>query len=188
MDIHQLSVTYIKEQDRLLLRINATTGEELRLWFTQRMTRGLVPHLHKVVMALDASDAVLADQSEASKQLLSEFKKDEVLQKADFKTPYKAAAKALPLGAEPLLVTEVRLTPLSEGKLQIAFDEKLADVATPRGFKIAVESQLMHGFMHLLETAVGNAEWPIAMPAGLTGTPNKPGVPVSDAVRPKYLN
>lgn len=188
MDIHQLSVTYIKEQDRLLVRINATTGEELRLWFTQRMTRGLVPHLHKVVMALDASHAVLADQSEASKQLLSEFKKDEVLKKADFKTPYKAAAKALPLGAEPLLVTEVRLTPLSGGKLQIAFDEKLADVTSPRGFKIAVESQLMHGFMHLLETAIGNAEWPIAMPAGLSGSTTSSAVLSSDTVRPKYLN
>lgn len=188
MDIHQLSVTYIKEQDRLLLRINATSGEELRLWFTQRMTRGLVPHLHKVVMALDASDVVLADQSDASKQLLSEFKKDEVLQKADFKTPYKATATALPLGAEPLLVTEVRLTPLSGGKLQIAFDEKLADVTAPRGFKIAVESQLMHGFMHLLETAIGNAEWPIAVPAGLAGAAPSTSALASDTTRPKYLN
>lgn len=188
MDIHQLSVAYIKEQDRLLLRINATTGEELRLWFTQRMTRGLVPHLHKVVMALDASDAALADQSEASKQLLSEFKKDEVLQTADFKTPYKAAAKALPLGAEPLLVTEVRLTPLAGGKLQIAFDEKLADTTTPRGFKIAVESPLMHGFMHLLETAIGNAEWPITVPAGLAGTGGAADVRDDVTARPKYLN
>ncbi len=188
MDIHQLSVIYSKEQDRLLVRISATTGEELRLWLTQRMTRGLVPHLHKVVMALDASDAVLADQSDASKQLFSEFKKDEVLQKADFKTPYKGNSSVLPLGAKPLLVTEVRLTPLAGGKLEIAFDEKLNDGNAARGFKIAVASELMHGFMHLLETAIGVSEWPITMPGGLSGGSASDPLAALDIPKPLFLN
>ena len=34
MKVHQLSVTYLHEQDHLLVRINTSDGEELRLWFT----------------------------------------------------------------------------------------------------------------------------------------------------------
>ena len=36
MNIHQLSVTYLPEQDRILARVNTTAGEEMRLWLTRR--------------------------------------------------------------------------------------------------------------------------------------------------------
>jgi len=32
MNIHQLQATYLVEQDRILIRMNTQSGEELRLW------------------------------------------------------------------------------------------------------------------------------------------------------------
>jgi len=75
MDIHQLSVSYAREHDRILVRINTTAGEELRLWLTQRLLRSLLPHLGKAAADLEASRTALADNSEQSKQLLAELKK-----------------------------------------------------------------------------------------------------------------
>ena len=49
MNIHQLSVNYLQEQDRILLRINTSAGEELRLWLTRRLTLNLWPMLTKIV-------------------------------------------------------------------------------------------------------------------------------------------
>ena len=41
MQIHQMSVTYLPEQDRILMRINTTEGEEMRMWLTRRLMVGL---------------------------------------------------------------------------------------------------------------------------------------------------
>ena len=43
MQIHQLSVSYQAEQDRLLLRVSSTGGEEMRLWLTRRLMLGFWP-------------------------------------------------------------------------------------------------------------------------------------------------
>ena len=49
MQIHQMSVTYLPEQDRILLRINTTEGEETRMWLTRRLMVGLWPLLTKLL-------------------------------------------------------------------------------------------------------------------------------------------
>ena len=45
MNIHQVSVSYVQEQDRLLIRINGKEGGELRAWLTRRLTLALLPVL-----------------------------------------------------------------------------------------------------------------------------------------------
>ena len=49
MQVHQFSVSYVQEQDRILVRINTTAGEELRVWFTRRLMLPLWPNLNKAV-------------------------------------------------------------------------------------------------------------------------------------------
>ncbi|TAG25054.1 MAG: hypothetical protein EAZ37_14255 [Burkholderiales bacterium] len=200
MDIHQLSVNYVQEQDRILVRINTTGSEELRLWFTRRLSLGLQPMLQKIVAdwvataeavkSPSTSPSAMADAQ--TKQLLAEFKREESLQKSDFQTPYKAP-QALPLGPEPLLVTEVTVKPLPSGQLQMAFSEKLPQddgqlSPNPRGFRIALEQKLVHGFVHLLDKALATSQWAggllaATQEASLPGEGNAGG-----GERPKYLN
>ncbi len=195
MNIHQLSVNYINEQDRILARINTTSGEELRLWFTRRLVLGLQPMLGRVVAEHVARQeavnspgiAPMATADEQTKKMLAEFKKEETLQKADFRTPYKEQPAALPLGPEPLLVTEVNLTPLPTGQLQMNFQEKLPGVQNPRGFQMALEPQLIHGFVHLLDQAIGQSGWvPAASPPDATPPAEDPAAGAGE--KPKYLN
>jgi hypothetical protein len=171
MNIHQLSVNYIQEHDRILVRINTTAGQELRVWFTRRLALGLQPMLQNIVAQWVAKQEAVkltavsptAAADVQTQQMLSEFKREEFLQQSDFKTPYKEP-HALPLGPEPLLVTEISVTPLPTGQLQISFNEKLplGDGqlnANPRGFRLALEQKLVHGFVHLLEKAVSASQW-----------------------------
>src|SRR3954469_10822335 len=127
MQIHQLSVNYQAEQDRVLLRVNSTGGEELRLWLTRRLMLGLWPLLTKVhtdqLLKAENAGSVLEKADEELRKMLTEFRKDEFLQKADFDTPYQDKDN-LPLGAEPLLVTDVDASPLPDGRLRLAFNER----------------------------------------------------------------
>jgi hypothetical protein len=121
--------------------------------------------------------------------LLTEFKKEESLQKSDFKTPFKDLPAQLPLGAKPLLVTEVKVTPLPSGQLQLAFSEKLPDTPNQRSFQIALEANLIHGFVHLLEKALVASLWTqglaVAEPAANERLPGESG---GGSDKPKYLN
>jgi hypothetical protein len=202
VNIHQLSVNYIQEHDRILVRINTTANEELRLWFTRRLTLSLQPMLQRIVAEWVAKQEAVkssmisptATADAQTQAMLAEFKREESLQKSDFQTPYKSP-DALPLGAEPLLVTEISVTPLPSGQLQLSFNEKLPldngqPNPNPRGFRIALEQKLVHGFVHLLEKAVTTSQW-----AGLTAVamaatePALPGEGNSGGgERPKYLN
>jgi hypothetical protein len=195
MNIHQLSVNYVQEHDRVLVRINTVAGEELRLWFTRRLTLGFLPLLSKVVAEQVAKtervkSPYIAVADAQSLQILADFKKVESVQGSDFATPYKEQPNALPLGAEPLLVTEVNLTPLSNGQLQFVFSEKLSDAAgtdaQSRSFQMALEPKLTHGLMHLLEKAFEVSQWTMVSIAHPQPTDALPGERVME--KPKYLN
>src|SRR3954468_31060 len=106
MKIHQLSVTYLAEQDRILVRVNTEAAEEMRLWLTRRLMLGLWPLLSRLLtehlLKLEAAGTVLDTADEALKKMLADFRREEFLQHADFETPYRDN-QALPLGEEPLL-------------------------------------------------------------------------------------
>src|SRR6266568_9669874 len=116
MKIHQLSVTYLAEQDRILMRVNTATAEEMRLWLTRRLLLGLWPLLSKLLtkhlLKLEAAGTSLDTADEDLKRMLAEFRKEEFLRQADFETPYQEHQRQMPLGEEPLLITDVDAAPL----------------------------------------------------------------------------
>jgi hypothetical protein len=189
MNIHQLSVTYQAEQDRILVRVNTTASEEMRLWLTRRLMLGLWPLLSRLLtehlLKLEAAGTSLESADENLKKMLTDFRKDEFLRHADFDTPYQAN-QALPLGAEPLLVTDVDAAPLPDGGLQLNFNERPGDTGTPRRFQMEMEPRLMQGLMHLLEQALVQSHWREAFTALV---PDDAASPEDDnPQRPRYLN
>ncbi len=200
MNIHQLSVSYVQEQDRLLLRVNSHAGDELRLWLTRRLMLGLMPALRRAAAdtagrvdsapagATPSAQVVLPD--EHARQLMAEFERANVLKKADFQTPYQVDVRSRPLGQEPLLVTEVSLTVPHKGQVHIGFKELLPESGgpqqpTPRTLGINLEPQLLHALVHLLEQGIGTAQWL----DNTTATPKAPAPNESAvALKPRYLN
>lgn len=188
MNIHQLSVSYDAEQDRMLLRFNTLAGEEMRLWLTRRLMLGLWP-----VLGTQAAehplhgDAPWPDPADPQlRRMLAEFRKDEFVQQADFATPYQAQT-TLPLGADPLLVTRVDVTPLAGGSLRLNFHEQLPPAQAPgRSLQVEVASRLLHGLVHLLGQSLAPSRWREPLEARSDG----PGAAASEGESPpaRYLN
>ena len=189
MQIHQMSVTYLPEQDRILMRINTVEGEETRLWLTRRLMVGLWPLLSKLLtehlLKLESAVASLSGANAELKKMLADFRKEEFLQHADFDTPYKEGEHRLPLGEEPLLVTDVEAKPVANGPLRLIFNEQPPQGdAKPRSYEMEMQAKIMQGLMHLLDQALLQSQW------------REPFVPMQaaepalddDATRPRYLN
>lgn len=188
MKIHQFQASYLIEQDRVLVRFNTHSGEELRLWLTRRLVKNLFPHIIQAATTLPDAPAQLTSHDGADHLALAQFRKQESLQQADFNTPFKTEAAVLPMGAAPLLATTVHITPCEGGALRIGFEEKIPDRAEMRSFEVTLDPPLLHGFMHLLELALQHADWGLQLVK--LDSPNE--TPSLDAFLaaepPKYLN
>ena len=207
MNIHQVSVNYLHEQDRILVRINSRDAQEIRLWLTRRLCISWVPALRTTLrdmaaMVIGTADtADVADRSSTTPDQLpqesipawtEEFKKLHSLQNTDFKTPFNSEVQTWPLGTDPLLVTTIRMTAKSKEKLEMAFEESLLTrQAQLRGIQVSLEPQLLTGFVHLLEKALDSAHWgqddatsALGNPLGMAGE----GDEHSLQQRPKYLH
>lgn len=194
MQVRQLSATYLGEQDRILVRINTTEAEEWRVWLTRRLTLTLWPLLNQVLVdqlvKLEASVTSGAAADGDMKKMLADFRKNEFLQQADFDTPYEGAEARLPLGDEPLLVTDVNITPLAASRVALEFIEKPPAQATPRSFVLELEPRLMQGFLHLVDQALRHADWqvPAVAPASPTGDLFADTGDELPDDKPRYLN
>ena len=67
-------------------------------------------------------------------------------------------ADTLPLGPDPLLITDIQMTPQTDGTLLLGFQEKLGE-PPHRGFQARVKSDLIVGLQHLLRDAIHKAQW-----------------------------
>ncbi len=192
MNVHQLSIAYVPEQDRVLVRVNTLEGQELQFWLTRRLTLGLSPLMDKVVtehVARHGGPATshVAAMDDMSKKAVAQFQRSETLKNADFATPYKATEASVPLFAHPLLVTEVNITPLSNGQLRLTCVEKLPQppAAAPRSFQMALSQQLIHAFVHLLDRAVAQSQWRELSGGGAVAAAPDPATAPD---KPGYLN
>jgi hypothetical protein len=192
MNIRQLSVTYLAEQDRILVRINTLAGEEMRLWLTRRLMLGLWPLLSKLLtkhlLKLEVASSSLDTADEGLKKMLTDFRRDEFLRQADFETPYNENQTQLPLGEDPLLVTDVNAAPLPSGRLRLSFNEQPPGGAKPRSFQMEMEPRLMQGLMHLLEQALARSQWREAFGAPVAVQDSVLTDEEQAARRPRYLN
>jgi len=161
MNIHQVCVSYNHEHDRFLVRINTRSDEEVRLWFTRRLTLGLLPLLEKASAEQISKQATLqkpaAPMDEHRRQLLENFQQEAASYQSDFQTPYREQAAALPLGPEPLLVTDIRMTALADGGLELNMHEKRTD--NTRNLNIKLDAPLTSGLVSLLNQALTTSRW-----------------------------
>jgi hypothetical protein len=170
MEIHQLSLQYQREQDRILMRFNTTSREELRLWLTRLLLKGWWPMLLGEVPAPAASDgpqatagpAGLPDQGAPTIQPMPA-----PTPHADYGQPFRADYVTLPLGETPLLVTEVSQQRRGD-KLAISFLERLDPQAPGRTVDVEFEPGLQQGLRQLLTLTLGQTDW------NLPDTPQKP--------------
>lgn len=159
MNIHQLSVNYVIEQDRILMQANTLAGEVLSTWFTRRLTANLYPRLVQLATDAELKNGELSAPDASARKMVMDFKKQNVLLQGDFKTPFNQTASIFPIGPEPLLATAVNFTALGQGALRVEFLEQLANQTENRSFQVTLAAELLHGFMHLFESAIQSSGW-----------------------------
>lgn len=165
MSIHQLSVSHDERQDRLLWRLNTQAGQEFQFWLTRRMLVRLLPVLNQALLKLHANEPRLAASDTISLQMLRDFKRENLMAHADFKTPFAAGVMEDALGQAPLLVTDAHLSLNTEAGMGLVLEEKVGEQS--KSCQLHLSGDLVEGLLLLTQQALANAEW--ALPA-LEGT------------------
>ena len=173
MNIYQVCVNYVNEEDRLLARINTREGQELRFWLTRRLSLAVMPLLEQVAsvqLGLLAPAGMPAAATSAPgsavsttlvdahrKRVLEQFQKEAISHNADFATPYKPQNRAGQADISPLLVTELALTNMASGQLELRLSENLA--GNSRQIHLVADAPLAQGLLHLLRQALKQSQW-----------------------------
>ena len=145
--------------------MNADDGQQFAVWFTRRLCARLWPHLTSVVTRFAVAHEVAQTAPNAhlmpeAREMLAQSARERVLRNADFKTPFQDQASAHPLGSEPLLATEVQLTPLPDGHLRLV----IVDI-TKRNVQMQLTETLATAVNELMREALRQADWGFALQA-----------------------
>lgn len=159
MNIHQLSVLFDERQDRLLMRVNTQDAQEIRLWLTRRIALKLLAPLELAIAKIESRNVSVSLADAQAQSMLVELRHDDFLRKADLKTPFVSNNTSLPLGAEPLIVTEITINIQSNNGAQIVFQDGGDQNTTPRNCSMHMQPPLLHGLLHLLQKAMNSAQW-----------------------------
>lgn len=115
MSIKQFNGTYHRTEDRVLFRFNTVESQEYRFWLTRRITLFILAasnHLWSKQLegshSKQAAQAIAQFQQEAAKQTLQ-------VEQAAVSAAYEGG-QLFPLGADPILITEVKCQTIQEGE------------------------------------------------------------------------
>jgi hypothetical protein len=159
MRIHQVSVDFVAEEDRLRLRIATSEGAELRFWLTRRYLRLLWPALRSLA---ELANPVVQQSPERvsleARKALVEMEHAEAVKQADFSKPFAPTGAEMPLGDAPLLLARVQGMRGPDGRPLLAMHTQQG-----RGLTLNSDSLLIHSLMKLLHQAAAQAQWDLAL-------------------------
>lgn len=150
--MHQMQLTYVPEEDRMLFRLNTQGGEEFRFWMTRRYLGLLFQTLAKLVRDLEQTKSE-AHAGMAVEPLAVESRHREQVGKADFETAYEESAQ-LPLGAEPVLLHRAAVRPGTMGQALLGMHPRQG-----QGIEITLNEKILHSLCKLLADTSKQAGW-----------------------------
>ncbi len=165
MQLHQISVDFDPEQDRLLMRISTSDAKEVALWLTRRCVRMLWPLLLKMVEASPRVELRAADPQ--ARAALVGFEHEQAMRQADFSKPYEAPREH-PLGAAPILVARIHTGRDESGNHVLSLLP-----ANGQGINLCMDQNLLHSCCRLLQSASARAEWDFRLEFPQPGEPGE---------------
>ena len=157
--ILQLNLSYITDQDRLLLRVGLSDNSELVVWLSYRITR-MIWQLLNGEAHLPSAHSIQADAppSQAVQQFQQEMQTSQALQKMDFQSPYTPRQDVV--NNQPMLVTNVLLHS-QNGKPQALEMPCLEGISV----RVNLNQELILALCNMLQLSCKEAAW------DLTSTP-----------------
>lgn len=151
--MHQINLSYLATEDRLLLRINTKQRQEFRFWMTRRYTGLVWQALNQIFAAKLPGEAPAAKVDPLVEATKQEIKHQQVVSQADFKTEYQAS-DYLPLGESPILLFSVGIRPAPDGQPLLCMHPEKGS-----GIEMIVNEPIAHSLCQLILETVGKADW-----------------------------
>ncbi len=153
--MHQMQLSYVSTEDRLLFRLNTKARQEFRFWMTRRYTAILWHSLAQLLSREDTkgpvAEAPIQDPLAAAAK--KEIKHQELVSQADFKTQYQESTY-LPLGETPALLFSVGLKPAPDGQVMLCMHPE-----NGQGIEMVINEQILHSLCQLIIDTTTKAEW-----------------------------
>lgn len=157
--VHQMQLTYVPTEDRLLFRMSTKNRQEFRFWMTRRYAGLLWTSLTNVIAKADAGKG--PEDAEAStrpkdplvESTMAEMKHREMVAKSDFETEYQESAY-LPLGEQPGLLFSVVIKPHPAGPAMLCMHPEKG-----QGVEMVLSEEVAHSLCKLIAETTEKAGW-----------------------------
>jgi hypothetical protein len=157
--MNQITVEFIRAEDRLLLKINTVARVELRLWLTRRVVKILWKALFHTI---ESQPAMGADLPAKVKQAVMAMQHQEAVEAGDFSKKPESGTTPHPLtGDRPLLVVGVNCAPWQGTSTTLTFQTDDA-----RNINLNIDENILHALCHLLKKATVAADWGLDLSIG----------------------
>lgn len=155
----QISLEFVRAEDRLLLKINTVALVELRLWLTRRAVKVLWEALFHTI---EVHPEIRAELPAKVKQAVMAMQHQEAVAAGDFSKKHEPGATPHPLtGDRPLLVVGVECAPWRGASTTLTFQTDHA-----KNINLNIDEKILHALCHLLIKATFAAEWGLDLSIG----------------------
>ena len=144
--LHQMNISYIPKEDRLLLRISTLQGDEFRVWLTRRYTGLLFKILNKQMEKSGGVPTVAA--SDETRKL---FKAGAMEQK------YTGDSSNFPLGETGFLAFRINTGESPDGILHLEISPEQG-----QGITLHLTNPLLYMFTNILNQGIDKAGWQLS--------------------------
>ena len=153
MAIHQIQFAYDEQQDRVLMRVSTSEGEEFRFWLTRRFTRRLWGLL---VRMLEQDQPVRQQFDTDMKRTVLGIRHEGYAQQGNFSAPFEEREYRRPLGDEPLLLARAEAKLHDDATFLLRLQPQ-----TGQGIDMVLDAKLLHLFSKLLNQVVARTDWDV---------------------------
>lgn len=146
--LHQINITYIPAEDRLLFRATTQSGDEYRIWMTRRFTKLLCNIVDQTMNKHGGAPVIGAE--EKTKQM---FKSGAFEKKFE-----EEKSTSYPLGESGFLAFAIKTGNTPAGDLHL---EILPEIG--QGVTFSLNKQLQYMLHTLLSQGIARADWSLTV-------------------------
>ncbi|PPR71889.1 MAG: hypothetical protein CFH03_01808 [Alphaproteobacteria bacterium MarineAlpha3_Bin2] len=155
--LHQITMSFLAEDDRLLMRVSTTDKNEFHFLLTRRFVNILWPALMTVIEKEDPASK--QNLMPGARKAVTAMKHQEAIAESNFSQTHDEDTKQLT--PNPLLVTGGTVNPGKQGVTGLTFK-------TQGGaeIKISLNKTLLHALCRLLIETTMKADWDLGLVVG----------------------
>lgn len=147
--LQQINISYVPNEDRLLLKARTSDENELRIWLTRRYTSLL---LNVLVQQMDKAGGIV--ELASNKTTLQQFKG------GAFTQGYQPHAQQnFPLGENGVLGYRINTGKNTDARINLQLLPESGE-----GLNLVLDKSMLFMFYNLLEQALVHAEWNLVLP------------------------